>query len=245
VSTGTLFAQVAALAVVAAFSPPAMLIAALYLGSARPGRHALFFVIGGLLVATAAGIAALLVLRATGFSLPTHHQTRYGLRLALGLIAIAVAVVMARRRLKPAPNSTGPKPDEPPPDKQPKPGKKPKKPKKPNLIRRLSAQPSPRSAFLVGIFIFGPSITFLTAVQVVATAKTPLADTIAAMIIIIVLAVAFGWLPLIAYLIAPERTVRTLRAAEHWLQQHGKTIMIAAIGIVGVLLVIQGAVGLA
>ena len=54
--------------------------------------------------------------------------------------------------------------------------------------------------------MFGPSVAFISAVQVVATAKTGLADTVAAMALIIVLAVAFAWLPFLAYLIAPDRT---------------------------------------
>jgi hypothetical protein len=39
-SAGSLFAQAAGLALIAAFYPPAMLMAALYLGTERPGRTA-------------------------------------------------------------------------------------------------------------------------------------------------------------------------------------------------------------
>ena len=222
-----MFEQVAGLALVAAFYPPALLIAGLYLASARPGRITVVYVVGGFVIVTIVGTAALLAIRDSGLSLPSHQQTRYGLRLALGVVAIIAAVVIYRR-----------KPKKPDPAKA-------RKPKKPSLIDRLSAEPRPMKAFLAGVVMFGPSLTFLAAVQVVATSKASLAATIGAMAMIIVLTLAFAWLPLVAYLIAPDLTVRKLREAEDWLSRHGKTVLVGAVGLIGVLLVIQGIAGLA
>ena len=225
-----MFEEAAGLALVAAFYPPALLIAGLYLASTRPGRITVVYVIGGFVIVTIVGTAALLAIRDSGLSLPTHQQTRYGLRLALGVIAIVAAVLLYRRKPK--------KPD-------PAKAKKPKKPKKPSLIDRLSAEPGPTKAFLAGVVMFGPSLTFLAAVQVVATSKASVAATIGAMAMIIVLTLSFAWLPLVAYLIAPDLTVRKLRAGEAWLRRHGKAVLVGAVGLIGVLLVIQGIAGLA
>jgi hypothetical protein len=223
VSSSSVFAQAAWLALVAAFYPPAMLLAGLYLRSERPGKITLFFVAGGLFVVSLIGIVVLIVMRAGGLSHFGHHQTRYGVRLGLGVIALIAAVVLYLRKPKP---------------------RDPGKPKKPNRIQRLSARPSPATAFAVGVFMFGPSVTFISAVQVVATAKTGLGDTIGAMAMIIVLAVAFAWLPFLAYLIAPGRTLGLLNSLEGRLAKHGRMILIAAVGIIGVFLVIQGITGL-
>lgn len=220
-SAGDLFAQVAGLALVASISPPALLLAGLYLRSEQPGRMTLFFVIGGLFVVSVVGTVALILIRAGGLSHVGQHQTRYGLRLGLGVIALIAAFILYRRE---------PRPKDPA--------------KKPNLVGRLSARPSPVTAFAVGVFMFGPSVAFISAVQVVATAKTGLGDTIGAMAIIIVLAVTFAWLPFLAYLIAPERTLRLLHALEGHLAKHGRTILVAAIAVIGVFLVIQGVTGL-
>lgn len=222
-----MFEQAAGLAAVAAFYPPAMLIAAMYLGSARPGRATALYVLGGLIVVTIIGIAALLAIRAGGLSLDSHKHTRYGLRLGLGVVAIVAAFVIARRKPKPKPA----------PDQA--------KQKKPGMIERLSANPRPRTAFFVGILMFGPSLTFVAAVQVVATSKASIAVTIGAMAMIFVLTLSFAWIPLIAYLIAPDQTVRKLRAFDNWLRRHGRTVLSVAVGVVGVLLVIQGISGLA
>ena len=169
------------------------------------------------------GSIALIALRAGGLSLPSHHQTRYGLRLGLGVLAIIAAVLIYRRR----------------PRKKPEPGKQ----KKPNLVARLLADPKPVTAFIVGIVMFGPSVTFVAAVQVVASSKADVTATVGAMAMIVVLTVAFAWLPLLAYLIAPGRTARALKGFEAWLLRYRKYIATGAVGLIGVLLVAQGISG--
>jgi MFS family permease len=221
-----MFEQAAGLALVAGFYPPAMLIAALYLASARPGRVTGLYLIGGLVIVTVIGTAVLLLLRDAGLSLHTGHTPRYGLRLALGIVAIIAAVVIARR-----------KPREKKQD--------PAQPKKPSLVERLSARPTPWTAFIAGVVVFGPSLTFIAAIQVVATAKASVIATIGALALIFVLTLSFAWIPLVAYLIAPDSTVRRLRAFQVWLRRHGKKVLVGAVGLVGVVLVIQGVVHLA
>lgn len=222
-----MFEQAAGLALLAAIYPPAMLVAALYLASARPGKTTAFYVAGGFLVVAVVGTIALVAIRAGGLSLPGHHQTRYGLRLGLGVLACVAAVLIWRRKPRQKKQAAGSG-----------------KPKKPGLIERLSADPKPRTALIVGIVMFGPSITFIAAVQVVGSAKADPEATIGAMAMIIVLAVAFAWLPLLAYLISPGRTVRALKAFEGWLRKNRKKVMTGAVGLIGVLLVAQGIYGL-
>lgn len=223
----SLFGQAAGLALLGAIYPAAILVATLYLSSERPGRTTVLYVLGALLKVTIVGIAVLIVIRAGGLSRLGQREARYDLRLGLGLLAIIVAVVLYRRLgRRPAP-----------PD--------PAKPKKTNLIQRLIAHPRPRAAFAVGVIMFGQSVTFLAAVQVVGTANATVAETVGAMAMIIALAVAFAWLPLVAYLVAPAATIRRLGALDRWLKRYGKAVLIAAIGIAGIFLVIQGIIGLA
>lgn len=224
VSAASVFGQAAVLALLAAFYPAAMLVATLYLGSDRPGRTTALYVAGGLLIVTVVGIAVLLAIRAGGLSLVGHRQARYGLRLGLGVAAVVASIVLHRREPKP-PDPAGP-------------GRQ-------NLIERFAARPRLLAAFAAGVVMFGHSLTFIAAVQVVATARISLVDTVAAMAMIVVLTVAFAWLPLVAYLIAPAPTIRTLRTFGGWLKRHGWTFLVAAIATVGVILIIQGATGLA
>ena len=81
------------------------------------------------------------------------------------------------------------------------------------------------TAFLAGLLLFAPSAAFIAAVQVIATANASTAATVAAVLIVIVLTVLMVWLPLTAYLAAPEATTRALRNANGWLVAHGRTVV--------------------
>jgi hypothetical protein len=218
------FGEAAGFALLAACSPTAMLIAAIYLVSAQPGRMVALYLAGGVIVVTVAGTIALVAMRAGGLSQAGEQQPRYDLRLGLGVIALIAAAVIALRKPKPA---------------------GPVKPKKPGLVGRMSERLTPRSAFIVGLIVFGPGLTFIAAVQVVATAKASLVATVGAMVMIVVLTVLCAWLPLVAYLINPESTIRRLDALNATLRRNGRVILISAVAIIGLLLVIQGSVGLA
>jgi hypothetical protein len=220
------FEQAAGLAALAALYPPALLIAAIYLGSTRPRRMALLYLIGALLITVVSGVVILVALRAGGLSLPAHRTPRYGLRLGLGLLAMAGAGYLMlrerKRRLRP-----------------------PSARKKPSLVSRMAARPRPLTAMAAGLLIFAPGVGFVAAVQVIATAKEGLGATIAALVLVVAIDVAFAWLPLVVHLIAPDRTTRTLKALDGWLGAHGRMLLIGVLAALGVILVVDGAIGLA
>jgi threonine/homoserine/homoserine lactone efflux protein len=218
-------AQAAGFAVLAAVSPTALLVMAVFLGSAEPRRTALMYVAGAVVMTVAMAIALLYLLRATGLDQPREHDPRYGLRLGLGVITLAAAGYVSRR-------------------KRPAPAPSDGEPKRPGLIARLTASPSPRTAFLLGLLLFAPSTTFIAAVQVVATANQGVPVTAAAIVIVVILTVLIVWLPLLAYLAFPEVTTRSLRTANEWLRAHGRSLVIGALWIAGVVLVVNGALGL-
>lgn len=218
-----MFAEAAGFAFLSALTPAAILVTVAYLGSASPRRTMLVFLAGGITVTVAMAIIVLVALRAGGLSLPGHHTPRYGVRLGLGVLAVAGGVVLARRRSRP------PNPD---------------KPKKPSVITRLLNRPGPVAAFIVGLLIFTPSAQFLAAVQVIATAKASPESTAAAVALVVLIDVMFAWLPLILYLVRPEATHRALKSLHAWLRAHGRVLVAAALLAVGLILVANGISGL-
>ena len=106
------------------------------------------------------------------------------------------------------------------------------------------ADPAPRSAFLVGILIFAPGVSFLAAVQVVATARASLELTVIALVIIVVINVLLVWLPIVLHLVFPGATTRYLTAFNGWLRAHGKLILICVTVAVGGIMVVNGIYGL-
>lgn len=216
-----MLAQAAGLAVLAAISPTALLVAAVYLGSARPRQTLLCYLIGAVVMSTVMATVVLVILRAGGFSLAHHRTPRYGLRLGLGILLLLGGAVLALRKRKP------PNPDKP----------------QTGLMARLVASPAPYTAFLAGILIFAPGLTFIAAIQVVATAKASLDATVTALAVIVVINVSLVWLPLLGFLAAPGPTARRLVAFNAWLRRNGRLILAVAMIAAGLIVAVNGLIG--
>lgn len=218
-----MFAQAAGFALLAAISPTALLVMAVFLGSANPRTTAVLYVAGALLMTVTMAVIVLVVLRTAGLDDPREHAPRDGLRLGLGVLALASAAVVARRRRPgPAAGESGR-----------------------GLVARLVAEPKPRAAFAVGLLLFAPGATFIAAVQAVATAKASVAVTTLALLIVVAISSLVVWLPLVTYLAAPAATTRRLKALNGWLRANSRLLLLGALTVGGIALVISGAAGLA
>jgi hypothetical protein len=62
---------------------------------------------------------------------------------------------------------------------------------------------------------------------------------------VVIIDIALAWLPVVRYLMAPERTGRVLKAVNAWLGAYGRTLLTGSLGAVGTILVIDGVIGLA
>lgn len=183
------------------------------------------YVAGAILMTSVMAVTLLFVLRAVGLNHAREHEPRSALRFGLGVVTLAAGVFIGRRRSQPPAASEG-------------------EAKRPGLVARLTATPTPRTAFLLGLLLFAPSTTFIAAVQVVATANASVPVTAVAMVIVVALSAATVWLPLLAFLAAPDATTRRLRTANEWLRARGRTLLVGAMWIAGALLVVDGALGL-
>ena len=213
--------QAAGYALLGAISPTALVVAAVFLASANPRRAALWFLLGAGLITVVMAVVLFLVLRAGGLSHPSEREPRYGLRLGLGVLALGVSIVLARRKPRP------PDPD-----------------RKPNLVMRMAARPAPRAAFAVGILVVTPSITYVAAVQVIATSNADTAMVVSGLALIAAIDAMFAWLPLVLFMAAPETTTRRLKDLDGWLHLHGQKLLVAAAAIAGLVLVADGIAGL-
>ena len=213
--------QATGLAFLAALSPTALLVTAVYLGSSRPKAVATFYLIGSSAMSLVMGIVLLVVLRGLDLDRADHRVPRYGLRLGLGVLLVIGAVVVATRRRKPEPKD------------------------RPGIVDRMVADPSPLSALLVGLLVFAPGATFLATIQVIATARAGVELTAAALVIVVVINVALIWLPICMYLASPERTTRQLSRFNGWLRVNSRRILAWVLSIAGVLMIVNGLYGLA
>jgi hypothetical protein len=215
--------EVAGLALLAAISPTALLVSAVFLGAASPHRTVLLYLAGAIVMTVIMAVIVFAVLRAGHLYKPHQHQARYGLRLGLGLLMLLGGGYLRRRGAK---------------------KKDPAKKKNPGLISRMIARPGPKEAFLVGILVYSPSLTFISAVQTVATSKDSLTDSVLVIVLIIVITLLFVWLPFALYLVAPDRTSRVLTSFNGWLRSHGHVLTVGVLLIGGVFLTLDGILGL-
>ena len=220
-------AQAAGFAVLAALSPTALLVIAVYLGSAQPRRTGSYYLAGAVLMSIITGVIILVALHAGGLSRPSERQPRYGLRLGLGVLALgASAFIMARRR----------RPADPGKQDSGKQGK--------GILSRLIANPSPRTAFIVGLLLFSPSVTFIAAIQAIATARASVELSALALAIVVILNVLLVWLPILTHLAFPDWTTRTLTAFNGWLRAHGQIVAAVVLAAAGAVLIVNGLTGL-
>ncbi|HEY5358184.1 MAG TPA: GAP family protein [Streptosporangiaceae bacterium] len=215
--------QAAGLALLAALSPTALLVGAVYLGSARPRLVGSLYLAGAILMSLVMGLVVIAILRNTGLSHRSEHAPRYGLRLGLGVLMLAAGLVLSRRK---------PKLPDPEHAKQ-------------GIVSRMIANPAPLSAFAVGLLLFAPGITFIAALQVIATARASFEQTAVAVVVVVVINVALVWLPLLLHLVAPGVTTRRLTAFNGWLRGHGNQILIWVLIAGGAIMIGNGIYGLA
>jgi Sap, sulfolipid-1-addressing protein len=212
----------AGLAVLAALTPTALLVTAVFLGSANPRRTVLIFLAGAIVMTVVMATIVFVVLHAGHVYKPHQRPTRYGVRLGLGLLILIGGGYLWRR---------GPKRRDP-------------AKKDTSMISRLLARPGGRAAFIVGLIVYSPSLTFVAAVQVIATAQQSIAVSVVDIAVVIVITIAFVWLPLLLYLLVPDRTGRLLGRFNGWLRSHGHVLVVGALVVGGVLLTINGILGL-
>ena len=70
-------------------------------------------------------------------------------------------------------------------------------------MSKLVANPGPFSAFVVGILVFTPGVTFIAAMQVIATARASIEAVVTAAILVVIINVLLVWLPIVLHLLAP------------------------------------------
>jgi Sap, sulfolipid-1-addressing protein len=227
-----MLAQAAGLAVLAAISPAALVACAVLLGSPSPRRTGVIFLVGAIAVTTISSAIVFAALRA-GHLQQTHQRpARDGLRLGLGILMLLAAIALLYRKRRRA-NQPGQH------------GQRAPQGQSGGFTGRLLARPGGRTAFLLGSILYAPSLTLVAAVQVVATSQLSVLASIAVLVLVIAITVVGVWLPLVCYLIWPDRTGQTLARFNGWLRRNGPVLLVAALAIGGLYLTINGASGLA
>jgi hypothetical protein len=178
----------------------------------RPHLQLAAFLCGGFLMGLSVGAA---VLAAAESRLPeSAHFTLPKVQIAIGAVALLasaiVAVTRGRARTAPA------------------------------WLTRLLRGQSLWVAGIAGLGIALPSVDYLAALAVIAAAGAAPATQFSALLMFNVVAFALVEIPLLAYLVAPERTHAAMTALHHWIRARRRREVAALLAVVGSVLISVG-----
>lgn len=197
----------------------------LMLNRPRPLLQLLAFLAGGFAMGTAVGVVVLFLLRP---ALGSAHFTLPRMQLAVGALALVAAAVFATGR--PA-GMLGTAPAR-------EPGRL------ATRTRALLGGHSLWTAGAAGLGIALPSIDYVAALTLIVASGAAATHQVGALLLFNVVAFALVEIPLISYLVAPERTRAIMAALHGWLQTQRHLKVAAVVATVGCVLLVAGFAGL-
>ncbi|WP_395308891.1 GAP family protein [Mycobacterium sp. AMU20-3851] len=203
------------MAVAVSLEPFRIGMSVLMLNRPRPLLQLTAFLCGGFLMGLTVGMVVLFLLESR---LPeSAHFTLPRVQVAIGVLALLAAAVLALTTARPR--------------------------ARPPWLTRLLAGQSLWVASAAGLGIALPSVDYLAALAVIGTADVSSTTRLAALLTFNVVAFALVEIPLLAYLVAPERTRARLAALNDWLQAQGRRGVATMVAVVGVVLLGVGLAG--
>lgn len=188
----------------------------LMLNRPRPHLQLLAFLGGGFVMGITVGLTVLFVFQRR--PLGSASLTLPKVQILIGLLALLAATVVAWGRLG------GPRP--------------------PTRARRLLRGRSLWVAGAAGLGIALPSVDYLAALAVIVASGTAAMTQVAALLTFNVVAFALVEVPLIAYLLAPQRTRALMATLDHWIRSRRRAEVAALLTAVGCVLLVVGITGL-
>jgi thiol:disulfide interchange protein len=168
------------------------------------------------------GLDVIYALQDTALVTTSRDSFDPAVQIAVGSIAIVVALVL-RRRTASAPAEQGPAPES-------------------TRIERMLDRGAPL-AFVAGIVLnVFPGVLPFVALKNIAELDEGVATTIALLLGFYVIMFALIEVPLVGYLFAPAWTEQATRRFNAWLRANGSRLAVGALGIAGVFLVVSGIV---
>lgn len=222
-------AHIVLLALAAAVFPLLIACVAIMISRPSPRRLLLGFYAGGMIVSITAGLLVLAAFKDSGkVAGSSSSHVSAGLSIAAGVIALGLAWLMSSRRggqIIARRRSRHPKPE---------------KDASPSWAERHLSEASAWVAFVVGGVINLPGPFYLLALGEIANASYSHGQEIGLILLFNLIMFLLLEVPLVGYLVQPEKTARRVAALSAWLNANGLRVMGWLIGVVGLGLIGQG-----
>lgn len=201
-----------------------------------PKRLLLGYLAGALLVSLTIGFVIVFVVHDSSATSAGRNTVSPSIDIAVGLILLLVAYVLRaghdqrlkeRRSQRKLAKAGGGEPEE----------------KGPSKVEQLFGRGSARVTFALGVVFTLPSISYLAALHDVQTLDYGTVGEILVIVGFNLLLLTLLIVPLVGFLVAPERTVVEVRRFRAWLTRSGRRMAIYGAAVLGVLLVVRGLIG--
>ena len=192
----------------------------LILNKPRPALHLLAFLCGGFAMGTSVGLVVLFVLRPR--LLGSAHFTLPKVQIVIGVLALLVAALLATNVLAGR-------------FERPNPGLR---------ARRLLNGRSLWVSGAAGLGMALPSVDYLAVLAVILASGAAAITQAGALLMFNVVAFALVEVPLVAYLMAPDRTRALMTALHGWIRSRSRRAVAALVAGLGCALLVVGFAGL-
>jgi hypothetical protein len=219
------------LSLVAAANATLIAAVAVMLFLPSPKRLLLGYLVGALLVSLTLGFLIVFVVHDSGATSTAQNSISPATDIALGLIALIVAFVLAgghdqrmkqRRRERKGVEETE---------------------KGPSKVEQLLGRGSARVSFALGVVLTLPGVAYLAALHELQNLDYSAPVEILVILGFNVMLLILLEIPLVGYLVAPDRTVVEVQRFRAWLTRSGRRMVVIGLAGIGALLVVRGVIG--
>lgn len=228
---GTIFL----LALLAMFNPTLLAAVTLMLLTENPKRLMLGYLLGAYTASITIGLAIVFALHDSG-AVSTSKQTIGPVEdLVIGALLLLVGFVLGTDRDQPLRKRRERRKEA----KQAKNGEK-----KEPLPMRLLGRGSPRIAFVVGLLLSFPGVSYLTGLSHIDKLGAGVAPTVLLVIGFCLIQQLLLEVPLVGYILKPESTQGAVDGFRDWLARNGRRAGVYVAVVLGALLIVRGIAGL-
>jgi hypothetical protein len=194
----------------------------------NPKRLLVGYLLGGLLVSLTIGFVLVFAVHQSGATSTTQNSVSPAMDIALGLILLIAAYVLRSERAERRRERK----------KKEKEGVE----KGPSRVERVLGKGSARITFLVGIVLTLPGVSYLAALHELDDLNYGTVPTILVILGFNIMLLILLEIPLIGYVLAPERTVVAVQDFRGWLSKNGLKAGIYVAAGLGALLIVRGVI---
>jgi len=221
--------HIVVLAIGSAFYPLGLAAVLVILATPRPLRMLVGYLIGGALVSVGIGLIALVVIGQSGWVEGTQPTLTPALELAMGALALLLAYAVATGRAQ---------------QMRDRRKKTPTEPSGPSWSDRVLSRGSGLVAFFVGMVMSLPSVYYIAALPYISENFSGAGTQVALVLLFNVIQFAFVEVPIVGYLVAPERTTHLVERFIGGVKAHAQQVAVIVVAAIGVYMVIEGLVSL-